>query len=105
MITRLENGGYEINGTFLDKKDAYALFEFIERENHREDVLSRIQSSVESGSLNEKYIKNEKFIDDVVSDYEHAINNDDSWNYMVDNAISYVKEDYTKKDNKNQIER
>ena len=82
-VERLEDGKINCNGIILDILSVQENRKFLDWESHVEDIINKIKEKYPEFDKE----KNKTLIDEITVLYEHALDNDDSWNYSADYAI------------------
>lgn len=87
MITRNDNGTYEINGKVLTSSEANEIFRYIETVYHTQDLRCRFEEEYDDDTV-DKIMANQQLCEDIVRTYTKYRSNDERWGYDLDEAIS-----------------
>lgn len=83
MITK-ENGGYLVNGQFIDDMAARELSTFIDKEYNKEDVIQEIDSRYGEGTSDKL---SDELLSDITEEYHDRRGDSDEWHLYVDAAL------------------
>ena len=87
MITRNDNGTYEINGKVLTSSEANEIFRYIEIVYHMQDLRCGLEEEYDDDTV-DKIMANQHLCEDIVRTYVKYRSNDEQWCYDLDEAIS-----------------
>lgn len=91
-MIRYENGKYIISVTndceikispYIVRK----LLDYYKEESIRQDIQMKVDGEY-SPEIADKILSDEKLMQAIIQNYTKAVENDDSWSYMMDSAIS-----------------